>query len=41
MPGPGRPVELREIPLPDLENDAALLRVELSSGSIWRSRARA
>ncbi len=30
MPGPGRPVELREIPLPDLENDAALLRVELS-----------
>ncbi|MBU0718069.1 MAG: zinc-binding dehydrogenase, partial [Planctomycetes bacterium] len=30
MPGPGKEVELRELPLPDLEPDAALLKVELS-----------
>lgn len=30
MPGPGMPVELREFPLPELEDGAALLRVELS-----------
>lgn len=30
MPGPGRPVEVREIPEPDLEPDSALLHVELS-----------
>ena len=30
MPGPGQPVELREIPEPDLEPDSALLHVELS-----------
>jgi L-iditol 2-dehydrogenase len=30
MPGPGRPVELREVSEPDLEPGAALLRVELS-----------
>lgn len=30
MPGSGRPVELRELPLPELEPDSALLRVELS-----------
>ncbi len=30
MPGSGRPVELCEIPLPELEQDSALLKVELS-----------
>ena len=30
MPGAGKPVELREIPLPELEQDSALLKVELS-----------
>lgn len=30
MPGSGRAVELRELPLPELEPDSALLRVELS-----------
>ncbi|HUU85779.1 MAG TPA: zinc-binding dehydrogenase [Phycisphaerae bacterium] len=30
MPGPDRPVELREIPQPDLEPDSALLAVEFS-----------
>lgn len=30
FPGPNRPVELRELPIPDLERGAALLRVELS-----------
>ena len=35
MPGPGadgrpRPCELREVPLPELEADSALLKVELS-----------
>lgn len=27
---PNSPVELREVPLPDLENDSALFEVELS-----------
>ncbi|MDO8632433.1 MAG: zinc-binding dehydrogenase [Phycisphaerales bacterium] len=30
MPAPNRPVELREVSLPELEPDAALLKVELS-----------
>jgi L-iditol 2-dehydrogenase len=30
MPGPDSPVELREVPLPDLEPDSALMQVELS-----------
>ncbi|MFQ5491249.1 MAG: alcohol dehydrogenase catalytic domain-containing protein, partial [Phycisphaerae bacterium] len=30
MPGPDRPVEVREIPSPELEPDSALLAVELS-----------
>ena len=30
MPGPGQDIELREIPLPDLEPHSALLRVEYS-----------
>ena len=30
MPEPDAPVELREVPLPDLEPDSALLKVELS-----------
>ncbi len=30
MPGSGKPVELREVSLPDLEQDSALLKVELS-----------
>ena len=30
MPRPGAPVELRELPLPELEPDSALLRVEFS-----------
>jgi len=30
MPGPGSPVELRELPLPELEENAALLRVTCS-----------
>ena len=32
MPGPDAPVELRELPLPELESDSALLRVEFSDG---------
>lgn len=30
MPGHGNPVEVRELPLPELEQDSALLKVELS-----------
>ena len=30
MPGPGEPVELREVAEPELEPDSALLAVELS-----------
>lgn len=30
LPGPGEPVEVRELPLPELEPDSSLLRVELS-----------
>jgi len=30
MPGPDKPVEVREVPLPELEPDSALLKVELS-----------
>lgn len=30
MPAPGAPVEVRELPLPELEQDSALLRVEFS-----------
>lgn len=30
MPAPGKPVEVRELPLPDLEMNSALLRVEYS-----------
>lgn len=30
MPGGGKPVEIRELPLPELERDSALMRVEFS-----------
>jgi len=30
MPGSGKPIELRELPLPELEPDSALLRIEFS-----------
>ncbi len=30
MPSPGEPIELRELPIGELENDSALMRVELS-----------
>jgi threonine dehydrogenase-like Zn-dependent dehydrogenase len=30
IPGPGRPAELRDLPVPDLEQNSALLHVELS-----------
>jgi D-arabinose 1-dehydrogenase-like Zn-dependent alcohol dehydrogenase len=43
--GPGRPFEIRELPLPDVEPDGVLIRVSLANvcGSLhfWRGASRA
>jgi D-arabinose 1-dehydrogenase-like Zn-dependent alcohol dehydrogenase len=36
--GPGRPFEIRELPLPDVEPDAVLIRVSLANVCTPRRR---